>query len=224
MFINRSIKPGSQPRALSLHDKLRSMEEEFSTGKHSCIEGKAGNNNEQRSKTSINHHQNDQQNDYLSPPTATMPSVKRRASESAAVDKKSQEQAPVRSPKSPQTVLKYYKQFLSQYEQQEVAKYDQIYFMGPHAKKINGRPENPILNYGYDDDRGDYHLVMQDHLAYRYEVLDPLGQGSFGQVVKCLDHKTGQTVAIKLIRNKKRFHAQAATEVKILKDLVRWVS
>ncbi|KAI9261492.1 kinase-like domain-containing protein [Phascolomyces articulosus] len=151
-----------------------------------------------------------------------MPPIKRRASESAAVDKRNQEQAPVRSPKSSHTVLKYYKQFLSHYEQQEVAKYDHIYFMGPHAKKINGRPDNPILNYGYDDDRGDYHLVMQDHLAYRYEVLDALGQGSFGQVVKCLDHKTGQTVAIKLIRNKKRFHAQAATEVKILKDLVRW--
>ena len=30
-------------------------------------------------------------------------------------------------------------------------------------------------------------------------------------------------VAVKIIRNKKRFHAQALVEVKILKDLVQWV-
>ena len=75
-----------------------------------------------------------------------------------------------------------------------------------------------------NDERGDYNIIVKDHLAYRYEVIDVLGRGSFGQVVKCFDHKTGMTVAIKLIRNKKRFHAQAQTEVKILKDLVDWVS
>ncbi|KAL3891551.1 hypothetical protein ACJMK2_003810, partial [Sinanodonta woodiana] len=63
--------------------------------------------------------------------------------------------------------------------------------------------------------------VMHDHLVYRYEILEVLGKGSFGQVVKCYDHKTDQMVAVKLIRNKKRFHHQALVEVKILDTLRR---
>ena len=40
------------------------------------------------------------------------------------------------------------------------------------------------------------------------------------QVVKAYDHKNGNMVAIKIIRNKKRFHHQALVEVKLL-DLLR---
>lgn len=47
--------------------------------------------------------------------------------------------------------------------------------------------------------------VLHDHIAYRYEVLEVIGKGSFGQVLKCLDHKTNEMVAIKIIRNKKRY-------------------
>lgn len=47
--------------------------------------------------------------------------------------------------------------------------------------------------------------VLHDHIAYRFEVLEVIGKGSFGQVLKCLDHKTNELVAIKLIRNKKRY-------------------
>ncbi|XP_064596955.1 dual specificity tyrosine-phosphorylation-regulated kinase 4-like isoform X2 [Liolophura sinensis] len=52
-------------------------------------------------------------------------------------------------------------------------------------------------------------------------MLEVLGKGSFGQVVKCYDHKTEQFVAVKIIRNKKRFHHQALVEVKILDALRR---
>ncbi|KAF9904436.1 serine/threonine protein kinase, CMGC, dual-specificity, partial [Linnemannia zychae] len=74
----------------------------------------------------------------------------------------------------------------------------------------------------FDDERGDYLIVNHDHISYRYEVLDMLGKGSFGQVAKCYDHKTGEYVAIKIIRNKKRFHCQAVVEVKILNSLNKW--
>lgn len=35
---------------------------------------------------------------------------------------------------------------------------------------------------GFDDERGDYVLLMHDHVSYRYEVIMVLGKGSFGQV------------------------------------------
>lgn len=46
--------------------------------------------------------------------------------------------------------------------------------------------------------------AIGDHMVYRYEVKEVLGKGSFGHVVKAYDHKTEQTVALKIIRNKKR--------------------
>lgn len=75
------------------------------------------------------------------------------------------------------------------------------------------------LNHGYDDERGDYHTVLHDHISYRYEVLSILGKGSFGQVLKCYDYKTHTLQAVKIIRNKKRFHHQALVEVKVLETL-----
>lgn len=76
---------------------------------------------------------------------------------------------------------------------------------------------------GYDDENGSYLKALHDHLVYRYEVLEVLGKGSFGQVVKALDHKTGQHVAVKIIRNKKRYRKSAFLECSMVgKDLIGW--
>jgi dual specificity tyrosine-phosphorylation-regulated kinase 2/3/4 len=32
-----------------------------------------------------------------------------------------------------------------------------------------------IFNHGYDDENGDYQVILKDHLGYRYEVLEFLG-------------------------------------------------
>ncbi|KAI0427639.1 hypothetical protein F5Y09DRAFT_24825 [Xylaria sp. FL1042] len=112
---------------------------------------------------------------------------------------------------------------LNIYERGEIIDYNDIYFCGTqNADKIVGDLHTSKPNFGYDDERGDYSIVMGDHLAYRYEIVDVLGKGSFGQVVRCIDHKTGGLVAVKIIRNKKRFHQQALVEVNILKKLREW--
>uniref|UniRef100_A0A4W4ETU5 dual-specificity kinase n=1 Tax=Electrophorus electricus TaxID=8005 RepID=A0A4W4ETU5_ELEEL len=117
------------------------------------------------------------------------------------------------------TALKHFQKQLTVYEQEEIMDYSEIWYLGLDTKKIEGSQESPH-NSGYDDEHGNYLKVLHDHIAYRYEVLEVIGKGSFGQVLKCLDHKTNEMVAIKVIRNKKRFHQQALVELKIL-DAVR---
>ncbi|XP_063307191.1 dual specificity tyrosine-phosphorylation-regulated kinase 3 [Pelobates fuscus] len=119
---------------------------------------------------------------------------------------------------NPEQALKQYKHQLSTYEQQEIPTVSEVYFVGPNAKKRQGIVGGPN-NGGYDDDQGGYHLVPHDHLAYRYEMLKVIGKGSFGQVAKVYDHKLHQQVALKVVRNEKRFHRQAAEEIRILEHL-----
>lgn len=124
---------------------------------------------------------------------------------------------------SPASALRVAK--LNIFERGEIVDYKDIFFCGTqNAKKHIGDLSEAASNFGYDDERGDYNIVPGDHLAYRYEIVDVLGKGSFGQVVRCVDHRTGTLVAIKIIRNKKRFHQQALVEVDILQKLREWVS
>lgn len=114
---------------------------------------------------------------------------------------------------------------LNIFERGEIVDFKDIYFCGTaDAAKHVGELRTDTANFGYDDERGDYTIVQGDHLSYRYEIIDVLGKGSFGQVVRCIDHKTGGLVAVKIIRNKKRFHQQALVEVNILQKLREWVS
>lgn len=104
------------------------------------------------------------------------------------------------------------------YEHTEIFNYQRVYFVGSQAKKRGGVP-NGANNCGYDDENGSYMLVPHDHIAYRYEILKVIGKGSFGQVIKAYDHKYQQYVALKLVRNEKRFHRQAEEEIRILAHL-----
>ncbi|MXQ97734.1 hypothetical protein E5288_WYG011610 [Bos mutus] len=122
------------------------------------------------------------------------------------------------TPMTPEQAMKQYMQKLTSFEHHEIFSYPEIYFLGPNAKKRQGMTGGPN-NGGYDDDQGSYVQVPHDHVAYRYEVLKVIGKGSFGQVVKAYDHKVHQHVALKMVRNEKRFHRQAAEEIRILEHL-----
>ncbi|KAE8623680.1 hypothetical protein XENTR_v10005693 [Xenopus tropicalis] len=146
--------------------------------------------------------------------------TKEKSSDSSGTSKSSDSSA--KSSKAtyltPDQAVKQYKHQLSAYELQEISSFSEIYFVGPNAKKRQGVVGGPN-NGGYDDDQGGYNLVPHDHVAYRYEVLKVIGKGSFGQVAKVYDHKLHQHLALKMVRNEKRFHRQAAEEIRILEHL-----
>ena len=79
--------------------------------------------------------------------------------------------------------LKHFMKQMNDHETGEILDYKTIYYLGQNAEKIQGS----ILktpNYGYDDENGDYKVVINDHFAYRYQVTGFLGKGSFGQAIK----------------------------------------
>ena len=76
-----------------------------------------------------------------------------------------------------------------------------------------------LTNWSNKKFQGSYIHIPHDHIAYRYEILKVIGKGSFGQVLKVYDHKTHQHVALKMVRNEKRFHRQAQEEIRILEHL-----
>ncbi|XP_058126321.1 uncharacterized protein LOC131267454 isoform X2 [Anopheles coustani] len=69
---------------------------------------------------------------------------------------------------------------------------------------------------------GDYHLVQHEvlySLSAQYEVLEFLGRGTFGQVVKCWKKGTSDIVAIKILKNHPSYARQGQIEVSILSRL-----
>ncbi|XP_064192229.1 LOW QUALITY PROTEIN: homeodomain-interacting protein kinase 3-like [Anguilla rostrata] len=69
---------------------------------------------------------------------------------------------------------------------------------------------------------GDYQLVQHEVLCSMkntYEVLDFLGRGTFGQVVKCWKRGTSEVVAIKILKNHPSYARQGQIEVGILARL-----
>lgn len=92
--------------------------------------------------------------------------------------------------------------------------------------------EKPVLyytglknfdEYNYSDDlKGNFICTPGDHIFYRYEVIDSIGKGSFGTVVKVFDHKHEHTMAIKLIKSDKRYTKMGIDECNTLLNINDW--
>ncbi|GAA5798365.1 hypothetical protein HPULCUR_003767 [Helicostylum pulchrum] len=80
-------------------------------------------------------------------------------------------------------------------------------------------PREPSKNDGHDNINDDYILVVNDPLGEKYTILDLMGQGTFGQVVKCKVKGTDQLVAVKIIKRQPAFLYQGDKEIQILLKL-----
>lgn len=97
------------------------------------------------------------------------------------------------------------------------------YTSSRNPRRVLTKNNVPAHNNGADNDMHDYILYVNDTLGVdekrMYVVLDILGQGTFGQVVKCQDMHTGEIVAVKVVKNKLEFLKQSIMEASILEQI-----
>ncbi|XP_074286358.1 serine/threonine-protein kinase AFC3-like isoform X3 [Silene latifolia] len=70
-----------------------------------------------------------------------------------------------------------------------------------------------------DDPEGHYVFSVGENLTSRYKILSKMGEGTFGQVLECLDRQTQESVAIKVVRSNSRYRGGAMIEIDILRHL-----
>ncbi|XP_010902090.1 dual specificity protein kinase CLK2 isoform X1 [Esox lucius] len=71
-----------------------------------------------------------------------------------------------------------------------------------------------------DDEEG--HLICRsgDVLQERYEIVNTLGEGTFGRVMQCIDHRRGgAAVALKIIKNVEKYKEAARLEINVLERI-----
>ena len=61
-----------------------------------------------------------------------------------------------------------------------------------------------------------YNIVPNEHINYRYEIINKLGKGAYSNVIRAKDHKFNEDVAIKLFRKKSEFKKIYQKEIELL--------
>ena len=92
-----------------------------------------------------------------------------------------------------------------------------------NPRRVLTKPSRPVHNNGHDNEKWDYILYVNDVIGNeegrKYVILDLLGQGTFGQVVKCINLKTRELCAVKVIKNQPAYFNQSMMEVTVLEML-----
>lgn len=90
-------------------------------------------------------------------------------------------------------------------------------------KKIFLTVPSEIVNAVGDNSENDLVIAKGDYLSNsennKYMVIDLLGTGTFGQVVRCIGSR-GEEVAIKVVKNQAKYYHYEMNEVKILQRLL----
>ncbi|EFN51440.1 hypothetical protein CHLNCDRAFT_140157, partial [Chlorella variabilis] len=82
-------------------------------------------------------------------------------------------------------------------------------------RRLLTKPADPASNGGWDNANHDLIVAVGDE----YVVRDLLGQGTFGQVFKCVgaeDEDDGEAIAIKVVKNQAAYYHQARVEIGVL--------
>ena len=96
--------------------------------------------------------------------------------------------------------------YFSFHEKTEIQEFDEVWYLAKKDQKYNPTKLERLVNNGFDDKEGYYNIVAGDEINYRFEINELIGKGAFGQVLKCYDHKNKQDVAIKMVKNQKKYY------------------
>lgn len=72
-----------------------------------------------------------------------------------------------------------------------------------------------------DNKDGHYVFVAGEYLTPRYRIISKMGEGTFGQVLECLDNQKNEFVAIKVVRSIHKYREAAMIEIDVLQKLAR---
>lgn len=119
------------------------------------------------------------------------------------------------APLTPAEVLQVFNNQLVPLEIGEILQFKEIYYIG----ELESKPFRASYIYDYDDRKKQYRALPNDHIKYRYQIISHAGGGAFSTVYRCVDHKLGIPVAIKIIRAKLDCLQDAELEAKIQSQL-----
>ena len=94
--------------------------------------------------------------------------------------------------------------------------FDKIYYLADSIQRNINKGIRDINNY--------YITCMNDHILFRYRIIEDLGRGCYGKVIRCYDHKHNKDCALKIIKSDRRYTGCFEHEVKMLLHLRRWYS
>ncbi|XP_019187257.1 PREDICTED: serine/threonine-protein kinase AFC1 [Ipomoea nil] len=84
-----------------------------------------------------------------------------------------------------------------------------------------GIPNTGSPPWRADDKDGHYVFAIGENLTPRYRILSKMGEGTFGQVLECLDNERKELVAIKVVRSIHKYRDAAMVEIDVLQKLAR---
>ncbi|KAL1958280.1 hypothetical protein VTO42DRAFT_4788 [Malbranchea cinnamomea] len=89
------------------------------------------------------------------------------------------------------------------------------------TKPVTTQPQELDMSMmdNWDDPEGYYNVMLGELINGRYHVQQNLGKGMFSSVVRAMDSKTGNLVAIKIIRNNDTMRKAGVKEIEILQQL-----
>lgn len=78
---------------------------------------------------------------------------------------------------------------------------------------------NAIMLDNWDDPEGYYVTILGELIDGRYKVTQNLGRGMFASVIRAIDTTTGESVAIKIVRNNESMRKAGMKEIDILQNI-----